>query len=263
MITIPELKYYLKDFDQNKTQPQIAERNIFLSSAINKAKEKLNTLTGRQLKYSTYTELIKKNIFSRDIYLIQRPIYEIDSIQYYESDDYTDLIKSPDTILDKTEIFNYGILIRNGYSVKNKDLKIVYKAGYKFSVLSGTLSGTIGTNTITGTGTAFNTELQAGDQIVINAEILEVDTITSATVLNTTSNLSRTYTGEPGTLNTYPEDIRQACLEIAAITFLNSPIGDNRIGKSSANINLGASVGDSYKDLDFSHIKNKYRTWTL
>lgn len=61
--------------------------------------------------------------------------------------------------------------------------------------LTGTVSGSTGNTVITGSGTAFTTELNPGDDIKIGSDIYTVNTITNNTTLSTTSTLSNTYAG--------------------------------------------------------------------
>lgn len=224
MITPDELKYYLKDNPANRTADEQLARDIFIKSSIEIAKSVLVNLCERSFDYKTYTEFIRKNLFSRELYLKVYPILEITELKYYSSDGYEDLISSPDTIGDSTEITDRYLLLRKNYSAKNKQLKITYKAGYKFVTLSGTVQIAAGTNEVGGTGTLFTTELAIGDRVILNGESLEVLTIDDVDVLTFTSNASQDYTGITAILNTYPEDLRQACLQIAAEHFLQSTL---------------------------------------
>ena len=64
----------------------------------------------------------------------------------------------------------------------------------------GTVSGTISTATITGSGSAFDEQFQAGDAIILidsggNHDEYEVDAVAGPTSLTITGTLSETYTG--------------------------------------------------------------------
>jgi hypothetical protein len=66
-------------------------------------------------------------------------------------------------------------------------------------VLTGTVAKTASSPTITGTGTAFTSQLRAGDEIVVPGtanERLVVQSITSDTSLTTTTNAANTATGQ-------------------------------------------------------------------
>jgi hypothetical protein len=66
---------------------------------------------------------------------------------------------------------------------------------------TGTAAVTAGSATVTGTGTAFTTELAIGDEITINGERKIVKDIASATSLTTTEVFAATATGQTVVLN--------------------------------------------------------------
>ena len=77
------------------------------------------------------------------------------------------------------------------YSLNQKNSFIVIPTitGYSTNN-SGTVSGTSGTNAISGTGTAFTTDYNVGDYIYIGSETHRIATITSAATLTLANNLA-------------------------------------------------------------------------
>lgn len=68
-----------------------------------------------------------------------------------------------------------------------------------FRMRDETLTGTVaiaGDTSLTGTGTLFTTELQIGDYILVDSEIRQVDTITSATAATVSVAFTNTKTGQ-------------------------------------------------------------------
>ena len=65
---------------------------------------------------------------------------------------------------------------------------LLHLKGTLSSALTGTVSVTINTATVTGVGTAFTTELAVGDSIKIGTEVFTVEAIASATSLTLDSN---------------------------------------------------------------------------
>ena len=55
--------------------------------------------------------------------------------------------------------------------------------------MAGTSTISTGTATFAGAGTAYDTELRVGDVVYVGTEVLEIHSITSATVMEATSNL--------------------------------------------------------------------------
>lgn len=60
---------------------------------------------------------------------------------------------------------------------------ILHKDAFPALVLTGTLATTVGSAIVTGTGTAFNTELTAGDTFTLSGNTFTVDTILGSTQL--------------------------------------------------------------------------------
>lgn len=73
--------------------------------------------------------------------------------------------------------------------------------GYRIGpVGTGTVSGTSGTQNVTGSGSAFNTQFASGDAIILidsggNHDSYIVDSVTNDTALTVTTNLAETYSG--------------------------------------------------------------------
>ncbi len=259
MITKAELKYYLKLDDTGLEAAQITDRDEFLNTSIQFAISELDSALNRKLESTEHIEKINSNVSDIIVFTKNRPVTAVTSLKYWSGDQYSDVIISPDTINDTIEIYESYIRIRKGYSVYQKELKIEYTAGYKFEVLTGTLAGTIGTATITGSGTDFDGELSIGDEIIIEGELKKVAGISGNTSLTLDSVLSKTYSGSLGYLNSYPSDLRKAVCQMAAYHFLESRQGESSLNKSGSSINLGGSAGETYKKLDLSGIINQYR----
>ena len=262
MITVAQLKYYLKLNDTGLESQEVIDRDEFLKTCIELGRSELDTILNRKLERDSYTEIIRRNNSRTDIYFKNAPIISVESLKYWSGDVYTDLFTAPEEISDNIEIMEYYILVRNR-CVLHKDLQAEYIAGYIFEPLSGTVSGSIGTKTVAGTGTAFDTELAVGDEIVIEGERRKVASITNATTLAVDINLSKNYTAVAGYLNTYPADLSKACLNLATYIFLESRQGEGSLNKSSANINIGGAVADNYKPLNLSTVISKYEIKNL
>ena len=82
-----------------------------------------------------------------------------------------------------TNTGNVGV----GNNAPSADLHV---KGNLSSALTGTVSVTQNSATVTGTGTSFTTQLAAGDSIKIGSEVFTVSSITSNTVLTLDSNYS-------------------------------------------------------------------------
>lgn len=82
--------------------------------------------------------------------------------------------------------------------------------GNALSALTGTVSTTSGSATVTGSGTLFVTELNAGDAIKIGSNIYTVSSITNNTSLVITVNASATTSGVTGYRDTNLIDLQTA-----------------------------------------------------
>lgn len=78
-------------------------------------------------------------------------------------------------------------------SVEKSQIIISFNADQNFP-MSGTVSGTSGTNTLTGSGTTF-TNLNVGDKITIGANLYTIAAIASATSLTVVGTLAATVSG--------------------------------------------------------------------
>jgi hypothetical protein len=87
--------------------------------------------------------------------------------------------------------FNNGIVISNG-----ADDLVYYQYG-RHKQMTGTIAGTVGSNTIVGTDTKFTTELHKGDYIEVSdngtTQTFVIDTITDNTHLTTTENVATLF----------------------------------------------------------------------
>lgn len=83
--------------------------------------------------------------------------------------------------------FNQGVIITNGI-----DDLIFYEVGRTY-LLKGTVSGTEATNTVTGTGSMFKTELGIGDYIKIDGNTYKVTKITDDTSMEVEPALVTTF----------------------------------------------------------------------
>lgn len=262
MITPEQLKYYLKLNDTDLGEQEIRDRDEFLRSCIEQGRSELDSILNRKLQKDSYTETIRKNISRSEIYLKNAPIISVESLKYWSGDVYTDFYETPETINDNVELCEYYFLIRSGNALY-KDFKVEYTAGYTFEPLTGTISGSIGSKEITGTGTAFDTEVAVGDEIIIAGERRKVASIAGAGALTLDLNLSRAYSNVAVYLNTYPADLAKTCLQLSAFIFLDSRQGEGALNKLSDNMSLGGSAGNTFKKLDLTHIKTKYEIINL
>lgn len=85
--------------------------------------------------------------------------------------------------------FNQGVIITNGV-----DDLIFYQYG-RNELLTGTVTATEDTDTITGDGTKFKTQLGVGDYIRIDTNTYKVTEITSDTELKVTPNIVTAFSG--------------------------------------------------------------------
>lgn len=95
--------------------------------------------------------------------------------------------------------FNFGIVISNGVD------DLIFYQKDRHELLGGTVSGTSGSNTLTGTDTHFEDDLHPGDYIEINDVTYIVDEITSQTELTLTTNLTTDLSGASFYLGEFSE----------------------------------------------------------
>lgn len=258
MISLNELKYYLKLNDSDLESAAVLTRDSFLNSLISSAISDLNSMLNRKLQFAEYLEIIKNNYSGHYIFLNNAPILEVTSLKYWSGDVYADAYGSPEELSESIELLGSFISLRNK-NVMYLDLKIEYSAGYNFEALTGLLSGNAATNIITGTDTLFTEELNELDNIIIDGETKYILEITNNTELILNSNLASDHSQSIGYYNDYPEDLREACKKIAAYNYLESRQGEGTLNKSQQNINLGGTASDVYKSLNLSSVIDQYR----
>ena len=79
--------------------------------------------------------------------------------------------------------------------------------GPNFATLTGTLSATNGSTSVTGVGTSFTTQVTAGDELLVNGTVATVAQVTSATALTLTSNfIGTTVAGATATFDHSPKE---------------------------------------------------------
>lgn len=129
MILLNDFKIYLKIDTSNTTN------DGFLQSCIDTAVGQIESYCNRRFTNSTYTEYLNGN-GCNEIYLRHFPVTKITEIKSLEYDTYVNLLVSPDTIDNSTEIISdYNILkLTKGYifptSSLNRNIKIEYEAGF-------------------------------------------------------------------------------------------------------------------------------------
>ncbi len=252
MITLQELIDYLKiPADE---QEAVSE---FLKTGISFAKSFFSNECNRSFEYSDENSEVLDYDGCDKIYLRVNPITDVTAIKYYSNDTYSDLIETAD--IETSIRLNESYFKFRSYQGAN-ELQITYKGGYKFQTLTGTISASIGTATVTGSGTAFTTELEAGDKIMVEGFTRTVLAIGSNTSLTVTENFPETVSAVTFILNTYPDDIRLAVMKLAAYHYQESSNGNNLLYLSSKNVSLGGGTGsDVYKKCDIKSTVEKYR----
>lgn len=255
MITLTDIKNYL-----NIT---VTTYDNILNDLIGGAVSKAEDYCDRNFQSQEYTELLDGNGLDF-IFVKNYPITDITSIEYWddETGDWTDIAPEEDDINDIVETANNQIILR-GYLFpledENKNLRIIYTAGYKCSTGTGTISIPVSSKNVTGVSTKFQTELEAGDTIICEGQTFKVATITSDTVATVTSNANATISGKSFTVSNVPRSLRQAIIEMTAIDFNNSTHGKARLGLASENIGSQAAQSYSFKDMNWSDILDKYK----
>jgi len=259
MITLFDIKSYLK-IDQNGT-----EYNSILESCINSARSRIENYCNRNFQYKIYTEYQDGNGLNT-LYVNGYPVKSVTTLQYYDTTDYTykDIIDgSGDTISNALAIKNDKLVLRRSYSfplneLEPDNIKIVYTAGYKCLTGTGIISITIATKTVTGVNTLFTTELEVGDKIQCEGQLLEVATITNNTSLTVLDNASSSISGKNYRIKTLPSDLEQVALEMTALSFYDSPQGKGRLGISSENVGAQATQSFTFKEVEWNKILDKY-----
>ena len=253
MITLSEFKNYLGIVDTDKD----GILQGFISSAISF----LDSSCNRTFLKNNYTEYIKDcNVTGDKLYLRNAPINTVTSIYYYDGEDYINLFSSPDTIADSITNQSDYILLRKGYSVYRKELKVVYNAGYKFTSGTGTIRVLVGSVNVEGLNSSlFETEITVGDYLCFEGERIKVASITDNELLVLESPVSRDFISVGYNISNVPEDLRQGCKELAMKLYYDSPIGQNLLFRSAYSTSGQTSTSVQYKELDQSKLINTYK----
>lgn len=259
MITLAEIKAFL-----NITVSTIDSQ---LTTFIAMAKKRIDTLGNRKFEYQLHTEYY--NSTESELYLKNYPIDSIETLQYYDGDEYVDLIDGTtegvaDTIANTVEIQDSKIILRKGYTFYT-DMKITYYAGYKATKVYKTISAisqsttfalvTIGAHSYE-VGTVFYIDGVTGFLNNPNGAFV-IEEVTATQVKFTFDLGTGSYTSggtaefDSTLTNTTPEDIKTALLYLAAKYYWDSPVCDSpRLGLTSKNFNAGSSGGVSYEDIE-------------
>lgn len=255
MIILNDIKSYLNITDSTKDNQ--------LAGYINSSIAEVEKYCDRKLKYKTYTEYLDGD-GDCVIYVPAYPVISVTSLKYYdeETEDYEDILDSGDTIADYVEVFDNQIRLLSGYSFPagDKNIQLVYVAGYKCITGTGTVSGTVATKSITGVSTLFNTEVTAGDTIQIEGFDYEVASVTNNTSLTLTDNLNATVSAKNYVIKSTPPDLKQVLLEKVAIKYFDSFKG--RLGVASENVGAQASQSYTFKDVNHSATLDRYKRYT-
>lgn len=251
MISLAEFKNYLG--------LTTSDKDNILNTFINSAIDKINSECNRTFEKKDHTEYISCSQSYDTLFLKNSPVNSVTSIQYYNGEEYTDLIDgSGDSIALNVENRTDYIVLR-GYSAFMKDLKIVYNAGYKFITGTGTARGDEGSTTITGTGTLFSSEAAVNDYISINGYRYKITAIASNTSLTVSSAVPVDIGLNSYTISNVPDDVRNMLFKLASMMYLESGQGKDLLYKSSEGVGSGASESVSYKELDIKDFISNYR----
>lgn len=253
MITLTEIRDYLKLSDTDTVH------DTFLTSLIDMVATDIETRCGRSLRFGQYITTIFNANSHNQIYLPVTPVHSVTAVRYFDGDQYTNLFD--DDVSGHIRVMSDIGLVKfnDGTSIRNLDLEIVHESGYKFFNATGTVDVTHGTVDVVGTGTAFTTEIEVDDRVVIAGQTRTVTAIADNTHLTINESLSDTVSDGSITVNTFPSDLRDVALKITAYNYLQSPHAENFLHRSSGNFNLNSGTGDTYKDLNVSNTINKYK----
>lgn len=95
------------------------------------------------------------------------------------------------------------------------------------TTLTGVAAISDSSNTVTGTGTTFSTEVSIGDEIVINGESKRIVSIASDTSLNVSSSYASAQTSQTMTLTGYPDVWNDRILKAYATAKIKQQWGTN------------------------------------
>lgn len=250
MIPLAELKSYANITGTDK--------DAALQGFINSATSILNKNCNRVFLRNDYTEVIKSCNFTDKLYLSNAPINEVTSIKYWDGEEYTDLLSSPDTIENSIENYQDYLLLRKGYSFYGKDIQVEYNAGYTFQVGTGKVKQLNGETSVIGLGgTQFESEIEVGDYICFDGLKRLVSAVDDDTHLTVTEAVTEDHLSSAFTISNVPYDIEQACKELACKLFYDS-------GMQGANGTLLVSsksgeTSYSYKEFNMDEFINANR----
>ena len=254
MITLAEFKNILGIADTDK--------DSFLQGFISSAISTLNSQCNRVLVKNNHTEYIQNcNATGDKLYLRNAPINSITSIYYWDGQAYVSLFSGSDTISDSITNAGDYILLRKGYNVFGKDLKVVYNAGYKFTAGTGRLRILTGLANVEGLfGTLFQTEIKVGDYLCFEGEKIKVASVDSDELLVLESPVSRDFISVGYNISNVPANLEQKCLELAIKYYYDSPQGKDALLKATDSVS-GQTTNTSvqFKDLDLSEVISEYR----
>lgn len=248
MITLAEFKNYL--------QISETENDPIIQGFINSAIVKLGAMCNRNFTKSDYTEIIQSNVFKDMIYLKNTPINSVTTLQYWDGTAYSNMIATPDTISDSVENLGEYLLLRKGYYAGDKNLKVVYNAGYKFVTGTGRIRGDIGTTVIQGEDTLFTTEVTAGDYLTVNGNKYLVTEVVSNTGIYIDSAVIEDIGLSSYTISNVPDDLRQACFELSKKLYDESPLGKDMLLRSNEN---NENDSATFKEWDNSSVLSQYK----
>jgi len=262
MITLAQLKLYLNIPDSD------TDNDSYLKGVISKAQSHLESyLNWESLQETEYTKkynyLNIQRIVDNIINLRCRGVTEITGWVYRDSDNNeSNLFSGDNTITNSTEIIgDNSVKVFKKIYLGEMFHIITFNAGYTFETLTGTVSTTIGDATVTGVGTAFETELAVNDYVIVGNERKKVLSITDGTHFECTDTFYSANSGVSITLTTLPDIIREKMEEVGAVIFKNSYRGDGTLRESSKTMNQGGqSTTIALKKLDLSEL-DVYRNY--
>jgi len=178
LVTLPDIKEVLGIDDVDTSQDH------YLQNLIRRASFRISSACNRQLEFSELIEYfsVPESVSDTDkaadkLYLKNWPVHDILQLQEFNSEtsSYEDIITGAgDTIENSVYIYEGrkpGLirLLKSSGSDNSNSIRIKYRAGYRNTAGTGTVSGNAGTAEVTGTGTEFETEFRTGDRIVTDA----------------------------------------------------------------------------------------------
>lgn len=247
MITLNEYKQYLNIVE--------TENDGILQGFISTANSQLDSLCNRKLLKSDYTEIVECNYFKNMIYLKNYPINSISSVKYYDGVNYMDIANN---YFENSESY---LTANNIFSLYGKRLQVVYNGGYKFQSGTGRVKILTGSVNVLGLfDTVFSSEVTAGDYLCFDGLRKKVLTVTDDTHIILDSPVSEDHISIGYTITNVPEDLRQACKELATKLYYDSGIGNSTLLKSGESLS-GTTSGSSvqFKELDMKNIIANYR----